>query len=64
MEVSLINRCSQTRLGDNAIKERQHKNMPEGIVSNYFYSFEPGAGISIRLFPNKDADFWLTSETS
>ncbi|MFI5188216.1 MAG: hypothetical protein ACHQF0_15910 [Chitinophagales bacterium] len=64
MNLSLINGFSQARLGDNAIKERQHKNMPKEIASNYFYSLEPGAGISIRLSSNNDAEFWLTSETN
>lgn len=64
MNISIINAFSQARLGDNAIKERRHKNMPKEIESNYFYSLEPGVGISIRLFSNNDADFWLTSGTS
>lgn len=65
MNISLINGVAQSRLGDNAIKERIHKNMPKEIASNYFYLLEPGAGISIRFASDKhDADFWLTSTAS
>jgi hypothetical protein len=62
LNISLTNGFSQSRLGDNAIKEREHKNMSKEIASNYFYSLEPGTGISIRLTSNNDTDIWLTSE--
>jgi hypothetical protein len=62
MNISLVNGFSQVRLGDNAIKEKQHKYAPKEIASNYFYTLEPGSSFSYKIISNNhNADFWLTA---
>ncbi|MFI5187501.1 MAG: hypothetical protein ACHQF0_12290 [Chitinophagales bacterium] len=65
INISLVNALSVSRLGDNAHKERIHKNSAKEIATNYFYAFEPGGGFGIKLFSaGQNGDIWLTAETN
>lgn len=60
MDINLVNAFSQARLGDNAIKEKQHKYAPKEVASNYFYILEPGTGFSYKFLSGKDnTGLWL-----
>jgi hypothetical protein len=61
--LNITNAFAQARLGDSAIKERQHKNRPKEITSNYLYCPEAGCRMYYKLSHEKESTHvWITAD--
>lgn len=62
--ISLLNAFASSRLGD-AFEKKQYGRyrMAKEIETSYFYTLEPGAGLSFRIIPLRSfGGIWLTAD--